>query len=148
LSRCEELTAISLLADQEAEAQKTALQQLNQEMEHSGETLEPLDYGNLRSRIEQQEMRAKAASRLACSRRIELGEARSKESVRLAREMAQHNYDAKLAELNAARAEVESKRRALSQLQREIPLAEQRANLLLFSLDQAKTALEREAVTA
>jgi hypothetical protein len=145
MSKVEELTAASMLADEEAERQSAIFRQLESELECDGMSLSSSDYIQLQARCSQQERRVEAAIRKACEKQAALDEARSLESARLAREMAQNNYDARLAELRQTQAEILSKRQALAQLQNELPGLEQRASSLLFSLDQAKTALQQSA---
>jgi hypothetical protein len=145
MTKIEEMqSTASLLADQ-AEAQSAILRKLNLELERTGETLDPRTYSDLRARIELQEMHTATASRKAREKQAELDALRSAEADRLHAEMAQRAYDDKLSALNATRAEIASKRSELARIQNELPLIEQRQNILLFELSRAKTALQQSA---
>jgi len=143
--RIEELQAASTEADQELSKQSSILTGLRVELERTGEGLDTRSYSDLRARIELQELRTETATRKAREKQAELDALRSADAERLRAAMAQRAYDDKLAELNAARAEIASKRAALAQLQNELPLIEQKQNRILFELSRAKTALQQSA---
>jgi hypothetical protein len=146
MSRIEELISSSLLADQELEKQQAALRKLTIELDRTGDTLEPGDYAERCAAIAQQKSRVNTASRIACNRRVELDEARAKESEKLVRENAERTYQARLDELNSCNAEIYATRQTIGELQNRIPMLEQKRNILLFEIDRAKSAVPKEVL--
>jgi hypothetical protein len=143
--RTEQMQAASTEAEQELSKQSSILTGLRLELERTGEGLDTRSYSELRARIELQEMRVETSTRKAREKQVELDALRSAEADRLRAELAQRSYDDKLSALNATRAEIASKRSELARIQNELPLIEQRQNILLFELSRAKTALQQSA---
>ncbi|MGA2978048.1 MAG: hypothetical protein ABSD76_00525 [Terriglobales bacterium] len=144
----EKVQVASLEAADEAEKQNSILRQLERELERDTTSLSCADYMSLQARTAQQRERARLATEKAQKLEREVDTLRSREAARMQRETAQRDYDSKMAALNATRAEIESKQRAIRDLQGELPIIQQRQNVLLFELDRAKTALQQSEVSA
>jgi hypothetical protein len=141
--KLEELQSASMAADQEADRQSGILRQLESELDCDGTNLSSSEYMQLEARCAQQSRRLEIAIRTASERRTVLDEARSAEAAKLQREMAQRRYDDQLNAFNVASATLATKRQELSQLRMELPVLEQNFSRALFSLDQARTELQR-----
>jgi hypothetical protein len=137
----EQLQVQSLEADEMVASASANLRRLEHELERLGDCLEPGDYAARRGAIEQAELRVAHATAKAQALRDQVDKVREVEAAKLARETAQRLYDTRLSELRQAEAEILSKREAMLQAQRLIPMLEQKRGVLLFEIDQARTRL-------
>jgi hypothetical protein len=147
MSRIEEMQAASSEADHDMERQSAILQGLRDQLERISDSDDESEftartYSDVRARVELQESRVANATAKARGCREALDTAREAEAAKLAREQAQRMFDQRLSDLRHCEADLTSKREAVMQIQRELPLIEQRRNLLLGELDRAKTQME------
>lgn len=139
--------ATAAMAAEELAKLENQLSQYERRLE-LGPTLGCRSYGDLCSAIAQTAQRVEQQRARVTEFRAKLENAKAVASAAHQREVAQRAYDDALARLNTARAEVASKRQTLAQIQSELPMAEQRASLLLYEIDRAKTALKQMEVSA
>jgi hypothetical protein len=134
----ERLSASWLSADAELQRQQTTLRQLEHSLSREGAAMNCAAYMELQSRIAQQQQRFEASQVKAASALAALDEARSD---RAQREIAQRRYDARLSDLENAKAKLAAHREHIATMNRDTPLLEHEFNLALAALDHAKGAL-------
>ncbi len=139
----EKLQVASLEADDEAEKHNSILRQLERELERDTTSLSCPDYMSLQARTAQQRERARLATEKAQKFEREVDALRSREAARMQHELAQRAVDDTLNELNATRAELETKRKSLAQIQNELPGLEHQASILMYELSAKRDALQR-----
>ena len=137
----ERLSAAYTLADAELQRQQTTLRQLEHSLSREGAEMSCTSYQELSSRIAQQKQRVEVAEEKAAERRCALDVARSEETAREQRQIAQRNYDARLNELENAKAKLAAHREHIATMNRDTPLLEREFNLALAALDAAKRAI-------
>ncbi len=130
-------------AADDAEKQKSVLRQLEHELERDTTSLSCSDYMTLQARCSQQRERVRIATEKAQRFQREADDLRDRETARMQHDQAQRAYDGKLAELNTTRAEIAAKQQAIRDLQNQIQAHASRQTVLLYELDQARTALAR-----
>jgi hypothetical protein len=143
MSKFEELTAASLLADAEMERQNGILQRLRRELEETGTALSCAEYGNLQSSLAQQEQRAEQAARIAAERRAAVDVAREVATVKVQREQAEAAVDTTLNRLRETQAAISAKRTEAQRIAEELPQLTHKASQLLHELAVRKEAALR-----
>jgi chromosome segregation ATPase len=137
----EALSAAWLTADAERQRHETTLRQLEHKLSREGAEMGCAAYMELSSTIAQQKLRFEAAEAKAADRLAALTEARAIAQERELREIAERRFQLKQTEFEQAETALNSHRQQIATLTRELPALEQRFNLSLRALADAKQAL-------
>ncbi|HTR24272.1 MAG TPA: hypothetical protein VMI10_09820 [Terriglobales bacterium] len=130
-----------LVADEELQRLHATLRQLEHALSREGAELSCAAYQELQARISQQKQRLELATAKEKSARAALDIARSREAEREAEETRQRRYDVKQAEFHQAESALAEAREKITQLNQALPALEQKFNIALRELAEAKGAL-------
>jgi hypothetical protein len=136
----ERLSAAWLSADAELQRQQTTLRQLEHTLSREGSEMSCAHFMELQARILQQRQRFEASQQKAAERRAQLDSARSEEVAREQKEFALRRYDMKRTEFKQAECALNAHRQQLAVLSRTLPELEQKFNIALRELADARTA--------
>jgi len=136
----ERLSTAYISSDAAREREVVQLSRLENELRRTGPELSCNDYMELQARIAQQRQRVEAAEAKAAERRAALDAVRSEAADREQKEIAERRYDMKRTEFERAESALNSHRQQLAALSRALPELEQKFNIALRELADAKHA--------